>query len=242
MQRKNQLTFSEAIERVLLDNGYIAPLSLVYREIGKYRPLTGKTPFKTIQERVQRDSRFRRIGLGVYALTKYLDRLPKAPRPRKLEQQRNYKHTRVQGMLVEIGNHEGFLTYAPDRSKVFDGKTLGRLVTLQKIPLFTFAHIVQASRYIDVTWFNTRQFPVTAFEIEDSTNFRSALTKFSELVDFQTKFFVVAPAERRPQFDREASRGAFRQVAGRCKFVDYEAVEEYYQSRLNYTRALELFV
>jgi len=241
MPNRNQLTYSEAIERVMLRNGYFAPLSLVYKEIGKYRQLTGKTPLKTVQERVQRDPRFTRIGLGVYGLTKYLERLPKTPVPKERQRRRSYEHTRVQGMLVEIGNLEGFLTHTPDKSKVFDGKTLGQLVTLQKLPPFTFEAIVHTTRYIDVTWFNSRQFPYSAFEIEDSTNFRSALTKFSELVDFQSKFFVVAPRERRNQFEREVGRGAFSNIAHRCKFVDYDAVEDYYRSRLEYSQAAKLF-
>ncbi len=67
--RQEQLTYSEAIEKVLLVNNYVAHLRKIYKEITKYRPLTGRTPFKTIQERVQRDPRFTRIGLGIYALT-----------------------------------------------------------------------------------------------------------------------------------------------------------------------------
>ena len=79
------MTYSEAIEQVMLHNGYFAPLKLIYREIWNYKDkteITGKTPDMTIQERVQRDKRFTRIGLGVYALTKYLDKLPKQEEPK----------------------------------------------------------------------------------------------------------------------------------------------------------------
>ena len=34
------MTYSEAIEKVLLNNGYIAPLKLIYREIWKYKDKT----------------------------------------------------------------------------------------------------------------------------------------------------------------------------------------------------------
>ncbi|MEK6704996.1 MAG: hypothetical protein AABZ06_04350, partial [Bdellovibrionota bacterium] len=72
-----QVTFSKAIEQIMLDNGYLASLKHIYKEFPKYRTLTGKTPFNTIQERVQRDPTFTKIGLGVYALTEYLEKLPK---------------------------------------------------------------------------------------------------------------------------------------------------------------------
>jgi putative restriction endonuclease len=57
----NEKTFSDAIEEVMLHNGYYAPLQVIYKEFEKYRKKTGLTPDKTIQERVQRDSRFTRI-------------------------------------------------------------------------------------------------------------------------------------------------------------------------------------
>jgi len=69
---KKELTYSEAIEKVMLDNGGYAPLKLIYENIEKYRKKTGLTPDNTIQERVQRDDRFTRIALGVYGLTEFL--------------------------------------------------------------------------------------------------------------------------------------------------------------------------
>ena len=71
MHNNNETTYSEAIEKVMLNNGYFAPLKLLYREIWKYkdkRKIVGLTPDNTIQERVQRDERFTKIGLGVIGL------------------------------------------------------------------------------------------------------------------------------------------------------------------------------
>ncbi len=72
---KPQLTYSEAIARVLEDNGGAAHLSYIYEHLETYRKMTGKTPEKTIQERLQRDERFTRIGRGIYALTEVLSKL-----------------------------------------------------------------------------------------------------------------------------------------------------------------------
>lgn len=76
MSTRDDLTYSEAIEQVMLANGNFAPLKLLYAEVWKYKDrskITGKTPDNTIQERVQRDPRFTRIAKGVYALTKFLN-------------------------------------------------------------------------------------------------------------------------------------------------------------------------
>jgi hypothetical protein len=72
---KENLTYSEAIEMVMNDNGGFAPLKYIYENIEKYRKKTGKTPDNTIQERVQRDDRFTRIALGVYGLTEFLENI-----------------------------------------------------------------------------------------------------------------------------------------------------------------------
>lgn len=74
---KENLTYSDAIEMVMNDNGGFAPLKYIYENIERYRKKTGKTPDNTIQERVQRDDRFTRIALGVYGLTEFLEKIEK---------------------------------------------------------------------------------------------------------------------------------------------------------------------
>ena len=73
----DDITYSDAIEQVMLNNGYFASLSLIYAEFEKYRKKTGLTPDNTIQERVQRDPRFTRIAKGVYALSSFVENIEK---------------------------------------------------------------------------------------------------------------------------------------------------------------------
>lgn len=80
MRNNSDTTYSEAIEKVMLKNGYFAPLKLLYKEIWNYKDkskITGITPDNTIQERVQRDERFTRIAKGVYALTNFIEKVEK---------------------------------------------------------------------------------------------------------------------------------------------------------------------
>ena len=74
------MTYSEAIEQVMTDNGKFAPLRLLYEEVWKYKDkdsIKGKTPENTIQERVQRDTRFRKVSRGIYALTSFIEKIDK---------------------------------------------------------------------------------------------------------------------------------------------------------------------
>lgn len=237
-----ETTFSEAIEQVMLHNGYYAPLKLIYKEFENYRQFSGLTPLKTIQERVQRDKRFARIGLGVYALTRYLDKLPQIITPKTTSEKTNQRHSSVQGMIIEIGNMEGFDTFTPDKNKVFANKELGNIATMREFPLFTYEKIIQSVKFIDVAWFNERGFPEKIFEVEDSTDFRGSLVKFAELQDFNTSFNLVASAERKTKYDREVSKTAFANIISRCHFVNYSDIEEYYNASLNYHKVSRLVI
>jgi len=227
-------TFSDAIEQVMLHNSYYAPLKLIYKEFEKYRKFSGLTPLNTIQERVQRDKRFTRIGFGVYALTEHLNKLPQIITPKTTGEKTNQRHAAVQGMIIEIGNMEGFDTYTPDRGKVFANKELGNIATIKDFPVFTYNRIVRSIKFVDVAWFNGRGFPKKIFEVEDSTDFRGSLVKFAELQDFNTSFNLVASAERKTKYDREVSKTAFANIVSRCHFVNYADIEEYYNASLNY--------
>lgn len=235
---KKIMTYSEAIEKVLLDNNYFAPLKKIYKEISKHRPLTGKTPFNTIQERVQRDSRFTKIGLGVYALTEHLNKLPEISPPKTESEKKERLHSKIQGMLIEIGNNRNEVedTYTNDRKWIFDNKTLGSLITLSEVPPFTYEYIIDGTvRFFDVIWFNGRRYPLKIFEVEHSTNFRGAFVKFMELQDFRTMFCCVSLENRKDKFQKELNKTAFKPLRNICEFVSYEQVESDYKIALSKT-------
>lgn len=241
MKRKSDITYSDAIEKVMLKNGYFAPLKLIYKEIWNYKDkglIVGKTPIFTIQERVQRDNRFTRIGLGVYALTKYLDYLPNEPVAKTKKQFQERKHASIQGMLLEIGNYKTEVseTYTNDKKYVFQNKRLGNIATIANVPIFTYENIIKDTvRFADVIWFNKRRFPFKIFEVENSTDFRDALVKFCELQDFQTKFCCVSNEHRKDKFQKELNKTAFEPIRSRCEFVSYEQVENDYELTLRKT-------
>jgi len=218
MRNNTDTTYSEAVEKVMLNNGYFAPLKLVYKEIWKYKDkskITGKTPDYKIMERVQRDERFTRIGLGVYALTEHLDKLPKQIEPKNKKEKTDRKHAEMQGMLLELGNFKSEVkdTYTNDKKWIFQNKTLGSLATLDMVPAFTYERIIKESaNFVDVIWFNERGFPHKLFEVEHSTDFRDAFIKFMELQDFITEFYCVASEDRKVKFEREKNKTAFKTI------------------------------
>jgi len=231
------LTWSEAIEQVMLKNSYFAPLKLLHEEAPKLKSFYGKTPHKTINERVQRDDRFTRIVPGVWALSNSLDKLPDylSPKVEKSEEDRQkITHSSIQGMLIEIGNIREYQTYTPDKNSLFLMNKLCELTSLQEIPKFSYDHIIQSAKYIDVIWFNSRLFPSYIIEVEHSTNFRNSLIKFVELQDFQTKMMITAPQNRFERYRDEINKAAFTDISKRVNFISYEKLETVYNNQLEF--------
>ena len=234
MTLKNGLTYLAAIEQIMLHNGYFAPLKIIYKELWKYKDqskILGKTPFNTVQAIVQRDKKFTKIGIGVYALTEHLNKLPTLTPPKTESEKRERLHAKYQGMLIEIGNNRDEVenTYTNDKKWLFDNKTLGSLITLPEVPHFTYENIINETvRYFDVIWFNKRGFPLKIFEVEHSTNFRDAFVKFMELQDFKTAFYCVASEDRIDKFQKEINKSTFVPLKNRCEFFSYEQIENDY--------------
>ena len=230
-------TFSYAIEQVMLNNWYYAPLSLIYKEFWKYREKTWLTPDKTIQERVQRDKRFIKIWYWVYALTEFLDKLPKEKEVKTEKDKVERMHSRIQWMLIEIWNMHWYDTYTPDKNGIFQNKEIWKITTLDKIPPFTYEKIITDSiSFIDVIWFNERGFPSKLIEVENSTDFRAWFIKFNEIQDFRTDFLFIAPEIKRNKFNTEKTKTAFKNIKDRCVFETYEFVENRYNHHLEWKK------
>lgn len=233
------MTYREAIEAIMENNGGFAPLNIIYKHIWDYKDkneISGKTPNATIRETLQRNDTFFPLGIGVWALSKYKRILTaKESVPKTEEEKRERMHAKIQGMLLELGNQRGLDTYTNDKSWTFNNKKLGSLCSLQEIPPFTYVDIIKKSvNYVDVAWFSTDKypFPVRICEVEDSTDFRAALTKFKELEFFNIEFYCISDAKRKTKFDTEINKKAFESLVKRVEFVSYEQIIATYEHEM----------
>ena len=76
MAQLKELTWSEAVEKAIIQLGYFATLKQIYTIAPLFKKFEGVTPHKTINERVQRDKRFYKILPGLYSLVNHLDKIP----------------------------------------------------------------------------------------------------------------------------------------------------------------------
>jgi len=59
-------------------------------------------------------------------------------------------------------------------------------------------------------------------------NFNS-LTKFIDFQDFNIRFYIVADAKRRGEFEKRIERITFDAIRERVQFVDYESIAILYE-------------
>ncbi len=236
MINKSNFTWIDAIIIVLKKHNNIATLKMLHQEAPKiysnYNFISGKTPFKTINERVQRDKRITKLAPGLYTLTEKINELPKEynPKLQTKSEKEGLNHISIQSLLLQLGQIYGFETYTPDKSKKIISKTLGDFATIEKYPQFTYDRIVKRVKMIDVTWFNARKFPINLFEIEHSSDMKNALSKFMELMDFKTRMTIVAPEIRENEFYKIMEQPSFKPILSQTIFYSYAKVEKLYNS------------
>lgn len=237
------MTYKEALTMLMEENGGFAPLNLIYKKIWDYKDrneVKGITPNATIREALQRNKEFFPLGIGVWGLSKYQHVLmaKETIAKTKIEKQERI-HAKIQGMLLELGNQRGLDTYTNDKSWIFNNKKLGALCSLQEIPPFTYADIIKKNvNYVDVAWFGTDKnaFPVRICEVENTTDFRAALTKFKELEFFNIEFYCISDSKRYTKFETEINKNAFKSLVKRVKFQSYEDIITTYEHEMKKIR------
>lgn len=225
----------EAVIKVMESRGGYATLGSLYQEVLKIKECEWKTktPFASIRRIVQDERYFFKIRPGLWALNTHKDKLPPeilSVKKESKEIQEEYNHSYYQGLLVEIGNLKEFHTFVPnqDKNKIFLGKRLCEITSIIDFYKFTYDHIIQRARTIDVTWFNVRKMPSMFFEVEHAADIYNSLLKFVELQDFYTNFHIIAPDIRKKEFESKVALNAFVSIQKRIKFMSYNDVSEWH--------------
>jgi len=221
----------EAVIQAMQQNGGYATLGQLYQSVPRISECKWrtKTPFASIRRIVQTHDEFFKVRPGLWALTAEREKVlqlfldERAP-----GREREYSHYFFQGLVVEIGNLKGFQTFVPsqDKNKPFAQQKLGNVTTISKLYEFTYGEVLRKAQTIDVSWFNSRKYPNSFFEIEHSTDIYNSLLKFVEFQDFRINFYVVADSQRQIEFESKIALSAFAPIKPFVKFWDYDAVSE----------------
>lgn len=228
------MTKVEAIEKVMEDNGGTATLSQIYDNITKYYPSARDTRDweagirGVLYRDIRNGRRFKKIGLSIYALLEYkVERKPK-------EKDKIRMHSYIEGMCLELGNFDGFLTYTADPSITYrDNLQLGNFATMHDFPIFSYEKIVNEVRKIDVIWFNKKglAFPKRVFEVVDSVGtLNGAFNRSLQLQNFMTEFYIVAPEKHHDKYLQTIELEIYQPQKDRFSFVNYDDIRELYEA------------
>lgn len=192
-----------------------------------------KTPNESIRRIVQQSGEIFKIQPGLWALEECREEVMRKfdIEPQEEKSVERFTHGYYQGLIIEIGNMKHYTTYVPaqDQNKKFIEKPLKDISSTIHIPAFSYKELTDRARTVDVIWFNERNMPDTFFEVEHSTDIQNSITKFCDLQDFNSRFLIVAPQNRKEQFDKVISRTAFKDVKKRVSFSSYESIYRQYE-------------
>lgn len=192
-----------------------------------------KTPNESIRRIVQQSGEIFKIQPGLWALEECREEVMRKfdIEPQEEKSVERFTHGYYQGLIIEIGNMKHYTTYVPaqDQNRKFIEKPLKDICSTIHIPAFSYKELTDRARTVDVIWFNERNMPDTFFEVEHSTDIQNSITKFCDLQDFNSRFLIVAPQNRKEQFDKVISRTAFKDVKKRVSFSSYESIDRQYE-------------
>lgn len=227
-----KFTQTQQVIDTLRKQGGYATLGKLYHIVDTTSWAT-KTPNESIRRIVQNSNEIFRIQPGLWALEEFREEVMhkfdiKSKEPKENEL---FTHGYYQGLIIEIGNMKNFTTYVPaqDQNRKFLEQPLVDICTTIEIPRFTYDQLINRARTVDVIWFNDRNMPNSFFEVEHSTDIQNSVTKFCDLQDFSCRFFIVAPENRREQFNKVMNRTAFKDIKQRVRFSSYETILHQYE-------------
>lgn len=228
-----KITQEQQVINALKEQGGYATL----RRLNEVVDFTGwktLTPEASVRRIVQQSKEIFKIQPGLWALEEVRELILNkfkinSNSPQSIEK---FNHTYYQGLLVEIGKLQNAITYVPaqDQHHLFLEKELREVSDLTVIPQFTFEDLLRKARSVDVIWFNERHMPTHFYEVEHTTDIKNSLSKFYELQDFYSSFFIVAGPHRENEFRDKLNVSMFSPIKDRVRFLTYDKVASFHSS------------
>ena len=225
----NMKTQWEQVYDAMETNGGFATLNELY-ELIDFKTWGTKTPHATVRQIVQLHKEFFKIKPGLWGLTEKENEIRKIIGINKNNTFKNKetRHSFYQGVIATIGNMRSLETYVPnqDKNRLYLNKPLKEVSSLKSIYNFTHKSILDKAKTVDVIWFNMRKMPTAFYEIENTTDITHSLNKFYELQDFNSKFVIVAPKERKEEYLKGISNSIYCDIKSRFIFRSYDEIDK----------------
>jgi len=247
----DKITWEDAILRIVKECGGSATLKELYQNVPQIREvsphLDANHIIRAYLRRMTRISgKLRKIGLGVYALPDIkleqtlFDEIQEGKTKTEIFEgvSDTDLHSYIEGMLLELGNIYGYLTYTADPSSIFSSKPLENFSTVEDFPNFTSLPLLNIAKTIDVIWFKKRALtimPKHTFDVEKSTDFSKALHRAYQLRDFKITFYVISSIKKEEQFKKRLGTDPYMEISNRFFFRPFEDIFSLYESAIKHS-------
>ncbi|WP_131160830.1 hypothetical protein [Aeropyrum pernix] len=143
-------------------------------------------------------------------------------------------HYEAQYYLLKLGQLIGYATYVAkqDQGKIVNNERLGDVADVSELPqwLGSFPGI-RNPEDIDVIWLDsTGERPVYAFEVSHTTDITKDATALRDLASITERVFIVAPDNRRGEFEKLKKSPQFKPllIEGKLGFISYSELLSLY--------------
>ena len=252
---KTSLSWEEAILEAIRQLGGTATVAELYKVVPQVRDIPIGKDWKRIirafLKRLYKEKELlRKVGLGIYALPEYT---AKSSIYEKIQRGENSVkilggisdeqiHSYMEGILIELGNVFGYLTYTDNPNAIFNGKPLAVLTTLEEFPRFALPEMLEAARRIDVIWFSKRRMPKHTFDVEKTPEFKKALLRAYQLRDIKTAFYFTAFEKNRNLFEKAIRLDPYNEVKHLFHFRSFEEVLRFYRLAIEFEETRNTFI
>lgn len=250
MRKSDEIPWEDAILKVVEDRGGVATLEELYQLVPQIRKVPSSLDVNHVIRAYLRrmtkiSGKLKRVGLGMYALPavkierSLFEDIQEGKTANEILEKTSDRnlHSYTEGMLIELGNIYGYLTYTADSSGMFNNRKLDTIATVKEFPQFTSSRLLDIAKTIDVIWFKERAtvtMPKLTFDVEITTDFSKALHRAYQLRDFQTIFYVVAHKGKDKQFKRKLTTDPYSEIRERILFRSYEDVFSLYEAAVKH--------
>ena len=137
------------------------------------------------------------------------------------------RHNEAQYYLLKLGQLLGYVTYVArqDQSKIVNNDQLGEVADIRELPQWLIYYRgIRNPEDIDVLWLDSSgERLVYAFEVSHSTDITKDATALLDLAPIAERVFIVAPDNRKSEFEKLERSPQFRNVLreGKLRFIPY---------------------
>lgn len=164
----------------------------------------------------------------------YVAEVAETPVVREEEHKVITSHEEAQYCLLKLGQLLGYVTHVAkqDQGRIVNNERLGEVADVSELPQWLiYYRSIRNPEDIDVLWLDsTGERLVYAFEVSHTTDITKDATALRDLASIAERVFIVAPDNRRSEFERLKRSAQFRPLLrqGKLRFISYNELLSLY--------------